>query len=871
MPARDVAAIGNEITLLNAQVTPLSSSILSSLSTSLLPVAATASNTGALVTTTIEAGVASPTGLVDDIVNAIKQWIADRLRELGDAIGGWIGSIASRIGEFISDIFSGIGGWINQIVTTVRDAISNVASAIRATITSLVTALTNSIESLFSRIGGIISEIRTGISNLVNQIGSVVSNLVNTLRVGLENLVGGIRNLVSEIANVIGRAVGDAVRQVGEFIGGIVNAVRAGFEQVAGNVLSAIGNLVNGIRDRVAELVNTVLTVAGNIVTGVRQGIEAAFEAIRSTGERVIIGIRDFIANLIASILTFIQDVVHRATVAAQQLLGIVNETVAQPFFRFTRELQVSIASKALVAAQALRGGYGDAGALLQALFSPVAGISPAANASGWILSAAFAAGTAPLVAGDAFEALRQNLRASLSVNKVDPGTAVGAVIKGGIARDTAARVASAYGLSGEQLNIMFEAARQVMVVGEVLEATNRGLMSEEGAMMRLQHQGYRSEDAAILLGLRFQIPGVQDLIRFMVRDAFNEAIVERYGYDEDFPEAVLQWTRKQGLSDEFTQAYWRAHWELPSPTQGFEMLHRGVIDMPDLLTLLKIEDYPPFWREKLAAISYNPIGRIDIRRMYRIGVLDRDAVEKRYQMIGYTPEDSKLLAEFTVKYEHTELENTLDRLETRNEKAVEVAYSRGRINRETAKQLLIRLRYTDDVAEQILALVDFEREVLAAPDDTPEFRQLSASLIRQAYTDRVLDRDAALSHLMTIGYSEADSRFLLSLEDFGYQREIRNAQADIAVTRYVEDIIDERQLVIDLGMLQMSEEQIGVIVERANLARRRKVKRLTEATLARLLRLDIITDGDYRAELHGLGYSDLHIDWLSRSRIVPT
>ena len=89
-------------------------------------------------------------------------------------------------------------------------------------------------------------------------------------------------------------------------------------------------------------------------------------------------------------------------------------------------------------------------------------------------------------------------------------------------------------------------------------------------------------------------------------------------------------------MDKEVLQWYWRAHWELPSPTTGFEMLHRlhpdvlEVIgekykemglnpddlktDLDTLKELLKISDYPKYWRDRLAAISYSPLTRVDLR-----------------------------------------------------------------------------------------------------------------------------------------------------------------------------------------------------------------------------------------------------------------
>ena len=113
-------------------------------------------------------------------------------------------------------------------------------------------------------------------------------------------------------------------------------------------------------------------------------------------------------------------------------------------------------------------------------------------------------------------------------------------------------------------------------------------------------------------------IPPVSDIITMAVREVFTPEIAERFGQYEDFPEPLEDWAGKKGLSKEWAERYWAAHWSLPSATQGFSMLHRGVIDQTELNMLLRAQDVMPFWRDKLTQIAYRPLTRVDVRRMYK-------------------------------------------------------------------------------------------------------------------------------------------------------------------------------------------------------------------------------------------------------------
>ncbi|GAJ02030.1 unnamed protein product, partial [marine sediment metagenome] len=130
---------------------------------------------------------------------------------------------------------------------------------------------------------------------------------------------------------------------------------------------------------------------------------------------------------------------------------------------------------------------------------------------------------------------------------------------------------------------------------------------------------------------LAYQIPPVADIITMAVREAFTPSIAARFGQYQDLPPDFVEWAGKKGLSKEWAERYWAAHWSLPSPQQGFEMLHRGVIGMDDLNMLMRALDIMPFWRDKLVEIAYRPLSRVDVRRMFKLGVLDVSGVRKAY------------------------------------------------------------------------------------------------------------------------------------------------------------------------------------------------------------------------------------------------
>jgi len=155
---------------------------------------------------------------------------------------------------------------------------------------------------------------------------------------------------------------------------------------------------------------------------------------------------------------------------------------------------------------------------------------------------------------------------------------------------------------------------------------------------------------------LAHPIPPVQDLITMAVREAFTPAIAGRFGQYEGLPSEFVEAAEKKGLTKEWAERYWAAHWTLPSVGQGFEMLHRGIIDKNDLNLLMRALDIMPFWRDRLMQVSYKPLTRVDVRRMHLLGTLDEAGVKKAYLDVGYDDKNAALMTDFTVRYNQRSL-----------------------------------------------------------------------------------------------------------------------------------------------------------------------------------------------------------------------
>lgn len=153
-------------------------------------------------------------------------------------------------------------------------------------------------------------------------------------------------------------------------------------------------------------------------------------------------------------------------------------------------------------------------------------------------------------------------------------------------------------------------------------------------------------------------LPGPGDLVRFVVREALDPKLRDEQmaGFNqEDYFDAMLS----QGFKREWAEAFWRAHWELPSPTQTAELVHRLrpgrvpaslAFTLDDARKLFQQADVMPRYIDQLLAITYAPMTRVDIRRVYQLGIMSYEEMVERYMDIGYDAATARYLADFTVK-----------------------------------------------------------------------------------------------------------------------------------------------------------------------------------------------------------------------------
>lgn len=240
--------------------------------------------------------------------------------------------------------------------------------------------------------------------------------------------------------------------------------------------------------------------------------------------------------------------------------------------------------------------------------------------------------------------------------------------------------------------------------VMELLTLRLRGYLSETDFQARLRQEGVPSEFISDIVNLGKSIPGPGDMVRFALRETWDDSIATKYGYDDDFSLEFEREMERLGYAEDWSEKYWRAHWELPSVQAGFAMLHRGIIDQATLAELLKISDFPAYWRDRLIQLSYNTFTRVDARRMYAAGVLSADEVYESYLSQGYDAEKARKLADFAIA-DAMSSDRSLTKTDILN------GYRDGLLTKDETVELLTAIHFSADTASFLVARVDTQRE----------------------------------------------------------------------------------------------------------------------------------------------------------------
>lgn len=417
-------------------------------------------------------------------------------------------------------------------------------------------------------------------------------------------------------------------------------------------------------------------------------------------------------------------------------------------------------------------------------------------------------------------------------------------------------------GLSDDSVELLIRNAREFLDVQSLFTAWHRGMMTEPELRGLLQKRKFRDDDIDTLEELSHPIPGPTDLVRMGVREAFNDDVAVMWGYDSDFPPELREYMTKLGFDPDWAKYYWRSHWELPSVSQAFEMFHRGEVGEEELEKLLRALDIPARWRRGLTNIAYSPYTRVDVRRMYGLGVLDEDEVKAAYMALGYDDDKAEHLKQFTILYEKPDDGDQLDEFKDLTRAVVTQAYAKGIIERTEATTRLMALDYTQENIDLLLELATWTKEIDETPDYMREYQKDVKSIIEKAYSRRLVSANDAKIRLTELGFGDSESDYILGSVDFWYGFEALSSELTAIGKAFTSGAYNRGDTIQALGELGVSGGMQSQVLGTWDISLAHRSRRLSEAQYRKAMQGEVISVGEYQENMRGLGYSNYDV-WV--------
>ena len=308
-------------------------------------------------------------------------------------------------------------------------------------------------------------------------------------------------------------------------------------------------------------------------------------------------------------------------------------------------------------------------------------------------------------------------------------------------------------GFKDDDIVRLLDLRQQLLNLGEVVSLWRREEITDTEFEIRLEALGFQGSDQEHIRTLAFAIPSVRDVILFGVREVFDLDFAIEFGQLEGADDrqiallrtrlgqfgggiegsvkAMVHFAKQSGLSEEWALAYWASHWRLPSVTSLFDMVHRLAPDIveanaedfkaiginpdnlaftvSDLQRQLRAQDYTPAFRERLTALSFKPLTRVDVRRMHRLGLIDDAGLVVRYRMLGFAPADARLMAKFTIDYNFRPTANEAKEIGDLTRTQILTFFENGYLERGDAVGALVEAGFGPNVAETFVALRELD------------------------------------------------------------------------------------------------------------------------------------------------------------------
>lgn len=317
----------------------------------------------------------------------------------------------------------------------------------------------------------------------------------------------------------------------------------------------------------------------------------------------------------------------------------------------------------------------------------------------------------------------------------------------------------------------IIDKVRQKQMTQEAADTALKKL--DQNYLEEMEYIGFDKDTALDFFRLQQQLPTYQDVIDFAAKEVFEPESRKLYGLDEEFPKEFELYAEQIGIPKKLSRDLWAKHWDNPSPQQIYDIYHRFgdhrkdineedlkavgldpkkvTVSLDVIKNYFKLVEITPYWRDKLLAITFNPLTRVDVKRMFRLGILNRDDVYSAYLDEGYSPKNADLMTQFTVRDEF------FDRIQN-SQNEILTMLENGEIKRDVAISLMKETGATEEEVNFLLASLEYKIEKQKKED------QIDLLVVR--FTKGVITEDQLSDELDKLNVPDTRKQLIIAKVD---------------------------------------------------------------------------------------------------------
>ena len=294
------------------------------------------------------------------------------------------------------------------------------------------------------------------------------------------------------------------------------------------------------------------------------------------------------------------------------------------------------------------------------------------------------------------------------------------------------------------------------------------------------------------------QIPPISELINERVKEVIDQATFYKYmGY--------------YGISTEWADRIWAAHFIPPALGDLLLAWRRGVIDEAKLDELMILVDLDPRFKEIFDTRKYIDPSLTLARFMYETGAINIQRLHELVLREGYTPDDAEAVTVALTRFQER-------RFRTSYLLAMATGVQYGAYTESELTRAVTEAGYTEAVAGWMLKLGEAKRQTTLARKKAPGPKLLSLGDLKRAYLQDKITEDVLRMDLQARQYEIGDIDILVTLledqkvtESAGGKK-LALSQAELLnAWRYGE--ITEDMVRIELALRGLDQGEIDILI----------------------------------------------------------